>query len=65
MLREAEPNDPAECSISSGDESFRPDLATNFVPIGYSEDVETDSDLIYESLIARKISPESPQACLS
>jgi hypothetical protein len=58
LLREDEPNDPAERCNSSGDESFGPDHATNFVLIGHNEDVETDSDLIYESLIAQKLQSE-------
>jgi hypothetical protein len=58
LLREDEPNDLAERCNSSGDESFGPDHATNFVLIGHNEDVETDSDLIYESLIAQKLQSE-------
>jgi hypothetical protein len=58
MLREDEPNDPVERCNSSGDESSGPDHATNFVLIGHNEDVETDSDLIYESLIAQKLLSE-------
>jgi hypothetical protein len=58
MLRDDEPNDPAERCNSSGDESSGPNHATNFVLLGHNEDVETDSDLIYESLIAQKLQPE-------
>jgi hypothetical protein len=65
MLREDEPNGPAERCNSSGDESSGPDHATNFVLIGRNEDVETVSDLIYESLIAQKLQSEISQACQS
>jgi hypothetical protein len=57
MLREDEPNDPAERCNSSRDESTGPDYATNFILIGHNEDVETDSDLIYESLMSKKGGP--------
>jgi hypothetical protein len=58
MLPEDEPTNVPENSNSSADESSGPEHVTNFALTGYSEDVDADNDLIYESLIAKKIQSE-------
>jgi hypothetical protein len=58
MLPEDEQTNLPENSNSSEDESSGPEHVINFPLSGCNEDVEEDSDLIYESLIAQKIQSE-------
>jgi hypothetical protein len=58
MLSEDEQTNLPENSNPSADESSGPERVINFPFTGCNEDVEEDSDLIYESLIAQKIQSE-------